>query len=296
MKAINEFIKFSRLHTIAGTTISIITVYLISLSFYRGDEIFLPGLLLTLISCLGANIYIVGLNQITDVAIDRLNKPYLPIASGAYTKKTATTIIIISVIISLLIAIIEGRYLLLTVVVSLVLGTIYSLPPIRLKRYYFWAAFCIIAVRGIMVNIFLYLHFQYMMRGLETIPSIIILLTFVIFIFSIIIAWYKDLPDTMGDAQFHINTLAIKLGRKAVFSIGNIIMIILYISLIIFPFIKLLPVSKFFSVLQLFFLCLYLWSTKRVNLEDHLSIKYYYQFIWLLFFFQYIAFAISMFV
>ncbi|MCB0286844.1 MAG: UbiA family prenyltransferase, partial [Calditrichaeota bacterium] len=48
----------------------------------------LAALLLALASCLGANIYIVGLNQITDIDIDRINKPDLPLASGIFSMRT----------------------------------------------------------------------------------------------------------------------------------------------------------------------------------------------------------------
>lgn len=59
---------------------------------------------LTLISRLGANIYIVGLNQITDVEIDRINKPWLPLASGAFSMRTGYWLIVVSVLVSLGIA------------------------------------------------------------------------------------------------------------------------------------------------------------------------------------------------
>ena len=39
-------------------------------------------LLATLVAALTVNIAIVGVNQITDVEIDRINKPWLPIAAG----------------------------------------------------------------------------------------------------------------------------------------------------------------------------------------------------------------------
>lgn len=40
------------------------------------------------------NIYVVGLNQLFDVEIDKVNKPYLPLASGKFSM--ATGIIIVS--------------------------------------------------------------------------------------------------------------------------------------------------------------------------------------------------------
>ena len=37
---------------------------------------------------------------------------------------------------------------------------LFASPPIRLKRFPFWASFCILAVRGAVVNLGLFLHFS----------------------------------------------------------------------------------------------------------------------------------------
>ncbi|MEL6275136.1 MAG: UbiA family prenyltransferase, partial [Bacteroidota bacterium] len=132
-----------------------------------------PLLGFTLLACLAANVYITGLNQITDVEIDRINKPYLPLASEAYSMQTGKMIVMICLLISLVVAAFFRPYLLATVLLSLLLGTAYSLPPVRLKRFYFWAAFCILAVRGLIVNLLLYLHFQYSLGGGHRIPAVI---------------------------------------------------------------------------------------------------------------------------
>lgn len=108
MKWIRAFIQFSRPHTIIGTTLSVVGIYFIAWAHNgmpaRQWEILLPALL----SCLGANIYIVGLNQVTDVAIDRINKPYLPLAAGIYSLRTGKIIISFCLAVSLLLAI-EGE-------------------------------------------------------------------------------------------------------------------------------------------------------------------------------------------
>ena len=73
--------RFSRPHTIIGTALSIVGLYAIAAS----DRARRPGsadLLATLVAGLAVNIAIVGINQITDVEIDRINKPFLPIAAG----------------------------------------------------------------------------------------------------------------------------------------------------------------------------------------------------------------------
>ncbi len=294
MSFITNFIRFSRLHTVIGTTLSITCLYLLALSFSDGQNWHLPTLILTLISCLGANIYIVGLNQITDIEIDKINKPYLPLASGTFSMQTGYRIIAISVVISMLIAFTLGRYLALTVWLSLMLGTMYSLPPIRLKRFYFWAAFCIIAVRGLIVNLLLFLHFNSIVNARENIPSVIWLLTATIFIYSIIIAWFKDIPDMAGDEKHNIRTLSLRLGARNVFYIGNGLITAIYIGLLIAPFVLELHLQTAFFVAAHLFLLTTLWIV-NLRVRKHLQTHFakYYQFIWLLFFLEYITFAVA---
>ena len=55
-----------------------------------------PGtwqVLAVLVGSLATNLFIVGLNQVTDVDIDRINKPWLPIASGALSMPAARRLV-----------------------------------------------------------------------------------------------------------------------------------------------------------------------------------------------------------
>ena len=47
------------------------------------------------------NLYITGLNQVTDIEIDKVNKPYLPIAAGDLSKKNGIFIVLASLLASL---------------------------------------------------------------------------------------------------------------------------------------------------------------------------------------------------
>ena len=287
-----NFIRFSRLHTIIGTTLSIVTLWLIALSYSDRAGLHFPLLIQTVIACLGANIFIVGLNQITDIEIDKINKPYLPLASGAFSLQTGKSIVGIGLAISLILAVLLGGYLLWTVLLSLALGIAYSLPPIRLKKYPFWAAFCIIAVRGLIVNLLLFLHFHAHINGAHTITPLVWLLTAVIIVYSLIIAWFKDLPDTEGDASFGVRTLSVRLGRRRVFAVGNSVMILLFLVCIITPFIFRINVnSLLFSGAHGVFLLLLLLGILRTNLYNQSSVFNYYRFIWVLFFGEYLVFA-----
>lgn len=295
MSVLTAFVRFSRLHTVIGTTLSILALFLIAGSYQPTVGAYpVPLLLWTLASCLAANIFIVGLNQVTDVEIDRINKPYLPLASGAFSMQTGYRIIGAAIILAIGIAVFLGPFLLATVLLSLLLGTLYSLPPARLKRYPFWAAFCIIAVRGLIVNVLLFLHFFTEIHGVFALPPLIIALTASIFIFGLIIAWFKDMPDTAGDAAYEIRTLSIRLGVRWVFRSGNTLLVVLFLVLALLPWVRPLEANAWlFSGSHLAMLGLLAWGMSQTDLKQQASIARFYQLVWGLFFAEYAAFALS---
>lgn len=297
MNFLKNLLRFSRVHTIIGTSLSIVTLWLIALAVNRDGAItdwMWPELIWTLVSCLGANVFIVGLNQLTDIEIDRINKPYLPLASGAWTERTGWIVVTVSVVLSLLIALWQGDYLLYTVLLSLLLGTLYSLPPIRLKRFPFWAAFCILAVRGLIINLLLYLHFHYLLSANSVVPTIVWVLTAAMFGYSIIIAFFKDMPDLEGDRRYGIQTFSLRLGLDRIHQIGSLLIAGIYLVLIILPFfLEMEGNALVFSGAHIVLLGLLFWGNRRLDLSDQNSIRFYYQFIWGLFFLEYISVAVA---
>jgi homogentisate phytyltransferase/homogentisate geranylgeranyltransferase len=108
------------------------------------------------------NLYITGLNQITDVEIDKVNKPGLPIPSGILSIRDASCVVAVALATSLWIGaahpVFGSQGLNLALYGSGILGTIYSLPPFRLKRFPLLAALCIVAVRGTIINAGFFAH------------------------------------------------------------------------------------------------------------------------------------------
>lgn len=294
MKKIKAFISFSRPHTIIGTTLSVTGLYLIAWAYAGEGQWHWQILLLALLSCLGANIYIVGLNQLTDVEIDRINKPDLPLASGVYSLRTGKIIIALCLVVSLFIAIREGGFLLLTVILSVLIGTAYSLPPIRLKRFHFWAAASIFTVRGVIVNIFLFLHFNFLLSGKIHIPPQVWALTLFIFGLSLVIAWFKDIPDMEGDSRFKIMTLSLTLGARKVFNIGRGLLALCYLGLIFAGIYGIPGVNGTVLAGTHLALLILMWlKSRRVTVSDKSSIARYYLFTWGLFFSEYIFFPLA---
>lgn len=288
--------KFSRPHTIIGTTLSVLALFIIALSVTEQPltfgKIAAPGG--TLLACLAGNIYIVGLNQLEDIAIDRINKPHLPLASGEFSLRTGRAIVALTGSLALLLAGIQGPFLLATVGISLGIGTAYSLPPIRLKRFPFWAALCIFSVRGVIVNLGLFLHFNQVLGGPISIPPQVWALTLFVLVFTFAIAILKDIPDREGDRQFNITTLTIRLGPQAVFNLGRWVLTLAYGGMIIAALASLPGVNQPVLIVTHLLALAGLWvRSQSVDLKHKSSIASFYQFVWKLFFLEYLIFPVA---
>ena len=156
--------RFTRPHTLIGSALAIPALHILAAPTYR--EAFAAktavSALFAMIPSLLMNLYITGLNQITDIEIDKVNKPNLPIAAGDLSPKTATIIVILSLIVSLALGVsnpvLGTQGLNIALWGSMILGTMYSLQPFRLKRFPLLAAFCIVSVRGAIINAGFYAH------------------------------------------------------------------------------------------------------------------------------------------
>ncbi|MBD2462940.1 homogentisate phytyltransferase [Oscillatoria sp. FACHB-1407] len=301
------FWKFSRPHTVVGTTLSVLGLYCIALSrvgvlssaegfnalLTAGQAAIMDAVLPTLLACLCGNVYIVGLNQLEDVAIDRVNKPHLPLASGEFSRREAQVIVVLTGIVAIALAVLQGHFLLATIGISLAIGTAYSLPPIRLKRFPVWASFCIFTVRGVVVNVGLFLHFNDRLQQNTAIPITVWVLTAFILVFTLAIALFKDIPDMEGDRRYNITTFTIRLGQRAVFNLCRWILTSCYVGIMMaarwMPQVNTALLIGVHSVI----LALFWWYSLRVDLQDKAQIARFYQFIWKLFFLEYLLFPIA---
>ena len=156
--------RFTRPHTLIGSALAIPALHIfaaptLEAAFTSKSAI---SILYAMIPSLLMNLYITGLNQITDVEIDKVNKPNLPIAAGDLSPRAATIIVTVSLLLSLALSvlnpILSTQGLNIALWGSMILGTMYSMQPFRLKRFPLLAAFCIVAVRGTIINAGFYAH------------------------------------------------------------------------------------------------------------------------------------------
>ncbi len=306
---LTAFWKFSRPHTIVGTSLSVIGVFAIAWTVVHSTVLIAPpavnpfSLILPLIACLAGNVYIVGLNQIHDVEIDRINKPQLPIASGEFSRRDGWWIVGFSGLLSTVLAALGGWFLLGTILISLAIGTAYSLPPIRLKRFPFWASICILTVRGAVVNLGLFLHYSEQLGLPLVVPGKIWALTAFVVVFSVVIAIFKDIPDLEGDLRYNIATFTVRLGQRRVFNLARWILTLCYLGLALAaPWIPEVN-GAFLLVAHSVIVALFWWRSRRVSWPEQggssdtlncpLSFTAFYQFIWQLFFLEYLLYPIA---
>jgi homogentisate phytyltransferase/homogentisate geranylgeranyltransferase len=200
--------RFSRPHTLIGTTLSILGIAAITGTGGAGD------LLLTLLAGATVNLFIVGVNQVEDVEIDRINKPHLPIAAGALSLTAAKWIVAACAVAPVLMGLTQGALETVAVLTAIAVGAAYSMPPLRLKRFPAVAAGSISLVRAVVVNLAVCLHFS------DTVPPAVWALTLFVLPFSFAIAILKDVPDAEGDRAHRIFTFTLRLGPRRVLRIG----------------------------------------------------------------------------
>jgi homogentisate phytyltransferase/homogentisate geranylgeranyltransferase len=224
--------RFSRPHTLLGTFISATGLYLIAVHELPGSG--LDHLFWVIVAGAGVNVAIVGVNQITDVEIDRINKPHLPLAAGDLTREAAWGIVAVAAVVPVVLALTQGVLETAAVVVALAVGAAYSLPPVRLKRFPVVASLCISGVRAIAVNLGMYGHYALAFGGgsLE-IPAAVWALTAFVLPFSFAIAVLKDVPDMEGDRRFRIATFTVRLGARRAARLGLAALVVAYAGMIV---------------------------------------------------------------
>ena len=291
MAAARTLLAFSRPHTIVGTTLSILGLWVLAVAHAEPPDPRVGAALLALVAALATNVYIVGLNQLTDVEIDRINKPWLPIAAGRLSVSAGRAIVLGCAVAAVASAAIAGPWMLGAVVAGLAVGTAYSLPPLRLKRFHLWAAASITGVRGLVVNLLVFAHFADVLTGRPAVPVHIRALTGMVLGLGIVIAWFKDIPDMEGDRRHAIRTLTLRLGARATVNVGVALLAACYGALIVAGWRGLAGVNgAVLAGAHAVLLVATVVAAARVRLDARASVVRFYLFIWGLFFAEYLVF------
>ncbi|XP_057442086.1 glycinol 4-dimethylallyltransferase-like [Lotus japonicus] len=179
------------------------------------------GILQALVAYVFMDIYVCTVNQLFDIEIDKINKPYLPLASGQLSYTAGVIITASSLFLSLLLAWITGSWpLIWSVILICALWTAYSanVPLLRWKGNPVLAAIVIFASWAIIFPISSFLHIQTSVfkRSVVFPKSLNFVIAFMSF-YILGIAVMKDIPDIEGDEAFGIHSFSARFGKKQVF-------------------------------------------------------------------------------
>jgi homogentisate phytyltransferase / homogentisate geranylgeranyltransferase len=279
--------RFTRPHTVVGTAASIAGIYVIAAAAEPGwtaaDK--LGDLAWTLLAGFCVNVYIVGVNQLEDVEIDRVNKPFLPLAAGELTVAAARRIVAACAVVPVALALSQGAVETVAVLAGLAVGTAYSVPPLRLKRFPLLAALSITLVRSVVVNLGVALHFA------GSVPEAVWALTLFVLPFSFAIAILKDVPDAEGDRRFRIATFTLRLGAQRVLRIALAALTLAYLGMAIAG--PLLLESCQPVVLAATQLAALAWLWRLSRQIDPGDFTRFYMGVWRLFFLEYALVPLS---
>jgi 4-hydroxybenzoate polyprenyltransferase len=160
-----------------------------------------------------------ALNQIYDLAIDRVNKPKRPLPSGRLTIAQAWWFTIVTYALALVLAWLvapRGRHeCFWLVAVAVVCTYIYSVPPLRTKRLGIWANVTIAVPRGVLLKV----------AGWSAVKTVLGVEPWYIgAIFGLFLlgaTTTKDFADMEGDRRGGCRTLPIRYGvRRAAWLIS----------------------------------------------------------------------------
>lgn len=287
--------KFTRPHTIRGTILGSISgcTRAILESPSAIDLRLVPRATLGMLALLFGNAFIVGINQIYDVRLDKINKPFLPLANNEMSMRIAWFVIVISAILGLFIVrrhfspLIFGLY-----AFGMSFGALYSVPPFRFKRYPLLAAVTISSVRGFLMNFGVYHATKSALQVPFTWSPPITFLAVFMSVFATVIAISKDLPDIRGDVSEGVRTFASTVGPARMIRIVYTMLGLNYVAAILVAFFapstafNRLPLGIGHAILGTWLMS-YMPSVDPTSLP---SIKRFYAFIWKLFYAEYLLF------
>ncbi|KAM7524632.1 hypothetical protein LguiA_014534 [Lonicera macranthoides] len=292
----DAFWRFLRPHTIRGTALG--SISLVTRALIENPTLIRWSLLSKafagLLALICGNGYIVGINQIYDIGIDKVNKPYLPIAAGDLSVQSAWILVSLFAVAGLFIVGMNfGPFITSLYSLGLFLGTIYSVPPFRMKRFAVVAFLIIATVRGFLLNFGVYYATRAALGLTFEWSSPVAFITTFVTLFALVIAITKDLPDVEGDRKFQISTLATTLGVRNIAFLGSGLLLINYVGSVVaalcmpqaFRSSLMIPVHTVLALSVIF----QAWLLERANYTKE-AISGYYRFIWNLFYAEYIIF------
>jgi 4-hydroxybenzoate polyprenyltransferase len=151
-----------------------------------------------------------ALNQVHDIDIDKINKPYRPLPSKRILKDEARSVAWFLYLITLWRAPFLNRSFAFFVLILMLMTIAYSAEPLRFKKRLWLNNFSIAISRGLFGFVAAWCIFDD--NPFDTMIPWAIGLVMAFFLFGSITA--KDFTDAKGDRKYNIRTLPVVYGRR----------------------------------------------------------------------------------
>ncbi|VVC04019.1 Digeranylgeranylglyceryl phosphate synthase [Candidatus Bilamarchaeum dharawalense] len=181
-------------------------------------------------SLLGINL----LNQITDIKIDKINKPHRPLPSGKMSENTATILSAILFLGACTFAVLASLQVFYLTIFYIFLGIVYSAEPIRLKERFLFNNLATAIGYNFLNFLIGWVIFQPILQA----PFPLLLL---LFTYDFIAINSKDYFDLAGDKKFGVKTLVSLLGVDAAMKIDRHAHFLIQLTFILLALLGFLP-------------------------------------------------------
>jgi len=152
-------------------------------------------------------------NSLTDIEVDRINKPYRPLPRGILSFKEVAIFCVITLIMILILSILVGLVFYWLVVATCFLSMFYSGPLVRLKRFLWVNNATQATIRGVLGPLAVWSVYG-SIYDLKVWGICIVLFTLILPLQTT-----KDFPDIEGDRIYGIKTLPVVYGVEKAQSI-----------------------------------------------------------------------------
>nr|QBZ68632.1 umbelliferone dimethylallyl transferase [Glehnia littoralis] len=289
----DAFCTFGRPYSVICTIIGISSVSLLPLASVADlSPAYFVGLLQALVPFVCANIYTSGINQLVDVEIDKINKPYLPLVSGEFSMGEGNAIVSALAFMCLATGIMfQSAPLFIGVLIYFLIGTAYSVehPLLRWKTKPHMAAFSMAGLMGLTIQPAVFFHIQNALGKPMVFSRSVGFATFFFTIYAAVLGPIKDIPDVEGDRAHGNLTFSVRYGQEKVFNFCLNILMIAYGAAVVIgassPFLlcKIVSVIGHTTLASLLML-----RAKSTKVDDPESTQSFYMFLFKLLYAEYV--------
>jgi len=215
--SVKAYFQLIRIHNVVGSAISAFMGFVVASNWSINPIKLVVSMLVVALVAAGGYV----INDIYDIEIDRINKPYRPLPSGEISIRKAFIITWSTFIIGALFSAILGVYPFILALVTIILLVFYAK---KLKKEGIVGNF-VVALTSALSAFYgglAYFNGNWFYR--------VIIPTLFIFFFTLSREFIKGIEDVIGDKENGVKTLAVKLGITRTWTISKIILLLLLIT------------------------------------------------------------------